>query len=69
MAISSGMEIDNFYAKIIQHMSCNHRPTGKYCINTIEPFNTFKQNRLFKSNISVQEVKDPRFTVLPVEDK
>lgn len=68
MATSSGMEIDNFYAKIIQHMSCNHRPTGKYRINTIEPFNAFKQNRKFNSNIATEEIKNPNYTILPEEE-
>jgi GR25 family glycosyltransferase involved in LPS biosynthesis len=45
MAISSGMEIDNFYAKIVQHMSVNNRPGGKYIIKKIEPFNCVYQDR------------------------
>jgi GR25 family glycosyltransferase involved in LPS biosynthesis len=40
MAESSGMEIDNFYAKIIQHMSFNYNSTGKYNIHILLPFNT-----------------------------
>jgi len=67
MGIASGMEIDNFYAKIIQHMSVN-KYGGKYIVNKIYPFNTFKQNRLYKSNISEEEVTDPRFTILPDEN-
>lgn len=43
MAIPSGMEIDNFYAKIIQHMSYNYSIRGKYLIETAEPFNTIIQ--------------------------
>ena len=66
MGVASGMEIDNFYAKIIQHMSVN-KYGGKYIVNKIYPFNTFKQNRLFKSNIRDEEVIDPNFTVLPDE--
>lgn len=51
MAIPSGMEIDNFYAKIIQHMSVNDRQGGKYIIKKIEPFNSVYQDRqTFKSN-------------------
>lgn len=49
MGISSGMEIDNFYAKIIQHMSYN--PTGVYNIDIVRPFNTVQVNYNFKSNI------------------
>jgi GR25 family glycosyltransferase involved in LPS biosynthesis len=51
MADTSGMEIDNFYAKIVQHMSYNHNQSGKYNIRIILPFNTIIQNRLFNSNI------------------
>jgi GR25 family glycosyltransferase involved in LPS biosynthesis len=47
----SGMEIDNFYAKIIQHMSFNYNTEGKYIIKKISPFNTIKVNFDFKSNI------------------
>jgi GR25 family glycosyltransferase involved in LPS biosynthesis len=51
MAIPSGMEIDNFYAKIIQHMSVNNRVGGKYIVKKTEPFNTVYQDRQnFKSN-------------------
>ena len=50
MAPASGMEIDNFYAKIIQHMSVN-KYGGKYIVNKIYPFNSFKQNNKFESNI------------------
>jgi GR25 family glycosyltransferase involved in LPS biosynthesis len=48
MGVPSGMEIDNFYAKIIQHMSYNHNQSGKY---KITPFNTIIQDKNFKSNI------------------
>lgn len=51
MAIPSGMEIDNFYAKIIQHMSYNHNPRGQYNVLMLQPFNTIVQNTNFKSNI------------------
>jgi GR25 family glycosyltransferase involved in LPS biosynthesis len=47
----SGMEVDNFYAKIIQHMSYNYNNEGKYNIQKIEPFNTITQNKSHKSNI------------------
>jgi hypothetical protein len=52
MANASGMEMDNFYAKIIQHMSYNHNPTGKYNVFGLTPFNTIVQNKDFESNIS-----------------
>jgi GR25 family glycosyltransferase involved in LPS biosynthesis len=51
MAAASGMEIDNFYAKIIFHMSYNYSPTGKYLIHKIYPFNTILQNKSYKSSI------------------
>lgn len=51
MAPASGMEIDNFYAKIIQHMSYNHNPSLKYDIKLVEPFDTVKVNFNFESNI------------------
>lgn len=51
MGIPSGMEIDNFYAKIIQHMSYNYNQSGKYNIRTIMPFNKIIQDKNFKSNI------------------
>lgn len=51
MAVPSGMEIDNFYAKIIQHMSYNYNETCKYNIFMLQPFNTIVQNKDFKSNI------------------
>jgi len=51
MIPTSGMEIDNFYAKILHHMSCNYNPTGKYLIKKLNPFNTVKQNSNYKSNI------------------
>lgn len=46
----SGMEVDNFYAKIIQHMSYNYNDEGRYNIRKIHPFNTIKVNH-HKSNI------------------
>ena len=48
---SSGMEIDNFYAKVLHHMSYNYNQSGKYNIRTVEPFNTVKVNYNFESNI------------------
>lgn len=51
MADASGMEIDNFYAKIIQHMSYNYNRSGKYDIRIIQPFNMVIQDDYFPSNI------------------
>jgi GR25 family glycosyltransferase involved in LPS biosynthesis len=51
MLPSSGMEVDNFYAKIIQQMSYNRYDEGKYNIKKIEPFNTIKINHQYESNI------------------
>lgn len=51
MAVCSGMEIDNFYAKIIQKMSYNHNQIGKYRIRIVQPFNQVVVNKNFKSNI------------------
>ena len=51
MCILSGMEVDNFYAKIIQHMSFNNNQSGKYNIRILMPFNTIQQNTNFISNI------------------
>lgn len=48
---SSGMEIDNFYAKIIQHMSYNYNQSGRFNIRLIQPFNLVVQNKTFYSNI------------------
>lgn len=47
----SGMEIDNFYAKVIQHMSYNYNQSGKYRIRIIQPFNQIIQNKNYQSNI------------------
>ena len=52
MAEPSGMEIDNFYAKILQQMSYN--PTGKYIIKTVHPFNSIVQNKKHESNIATK---------------
>jgi len=51
MLPTSGMEVDNFYAKIIYHMSYNYSPTGKFEIKKLEPFNTVKVDFNFNSNI------------------
>lgn len=51
MAIPSGMEIDNFYAKIIQHMSNNNNQTGRYNAFMLRPANTIIVNPIFNSNI------------------
>lgn len=50
MAEASGMEIDNFYAKIIQHMSYNLNENGKYNVALLQPFGTIMVYD-FKSNI------------------
>ena len=54
MAESSGMEIDNFYAKILQHMSYNHNASGKYDIRIMNPFNTVVQHQEFPSDIQTR---------------
>lgn len=51
MLPTSGMEVDNFYAKILHHMSYNYNSIGKYKIKQIHPFNTVKVNFKFNSNI------------------
>lgn len=51
MLPTSGMEVDNFYAKVLFHMSYNYSPTGKYLIKKLEPFNSIIVNFYFKSNI------------------
>jgi GR25 family glycosyltransferase involved in LPS biosynthesis len=51
MCTASGMEIDNFYAKILHHMSYNYNQSGKYNIRMTIPFDTIKQNKSFISNI------------------
>lgn len=50
MAETSGMEIDNFYAKVLQQMSRNSRPGGKIITKKITPFNSI-QVEGFTSNI------------------
>jgi hypothetical protein len=51
MAVPSGMEIDNFYAKVIQHMSYNNNITGRYNALMLRPANTIIVNQTFNSNI------------------
>lgn len=51
MLPSSGMEVDNFYAKVIYHMSYNTSATGKYLIKKMNPFNTIIQDSSHLSNI------------------
>jgi hypothetical protein len=50
MAIPSGMEIDNFYAKILQHMSLNSGRDGQYDVQKIQPF-PIEVDLSFTSNI------------------
>lgn len=57
MAGPSGMEIDNFYAKILQHMSRNDRRLGKYCTLLVEPFNSIVQDKTYSSNIQTPELR------------
>jgi hypothetical protein len=62
MLPTSGMETDNFYAKIMQHMSYNHNKSGMYNTRIVFPFNTIIQDRIeYNSNINDKnnrEVKD-----------
>lgn len=51
MLPTSGMEVDNFYAKVLFHMSYNYTDCGKYNIKKIEPFNTVKVDFKYSSNI------------------
>lgn len=51
MGAESGMEIDNFYAKVLQHMSYNYNESGKYNTILMQPFGSIKVNFDFKSNI------------------
>lgn len=55
IADASGMEIDNFYAKIIQHMSYNYNQSGKYNVRMILPFNMVVQNKDLQSNIQLSK--------------
>jgi len=56
MAESSGMEIDNFYAKILQHMSYNYNAGGRYRVRITQPFNGIIQDKGFESNIVASSV-------------
>jgi GR25 family glycosyltransferase involved in LPS biosynthesis len=51
MLPTSGMEVDNFYAKVLFHMSYNYSSTGKYLIKKLYPFNTILQDKSYNSNI------------------
>lgn len=51
MAIPSGMEIDNFYAKVIQHMSYNYNPRYRYNVAMLQPQDSIVVDENFKSNI------------------
>lgn len=51
MLPTSGMEVDNFYAKVLYHMSYNYSPTGRYLIKKLEPFNSVIVNYNYQSNI------------------
>jgi GR25 family glycosyltransferase involved in LPS biosynthesis len=51
MLPSSGMEVDNFYAKIIYQMSYNYSHTGKYLVHKMLPF-SITHNNIFNSNIN-----------------
>jgi hypothetical protein len=51
MAEPSGMEMDNFYAKVLQHMSYNYNQSGKYNVRIALPFNQIVQKKDFASNI------------------
>jgi len=49
----SGMETDNFYAKIIQHMSYNGNQSGMYNTRMMIPWDTIVQDRKnYNSNIN-----------------
>jgi len=54
MAAASGMEIDNFYAKILQHMSYNYNASGRYNVKIITPFNAIAHKFVFNSNIQME---------------
>lgn len=51
MLPTSGMEVDNFYAKLLFHMSYNYTKCGKYNIKKMEPFNTINVDFKYISNI------------------
>jgi len=61
MAIPSGMEIDNFYAKIIQQMTYIGNYRGRYNVALLRPFNSIAVDENFKSNINnVNIVRTPQ---------
>lgn len=45
------LEVDNFYAKILFHMSYNYTKCGKYNIKKMEPFNAVNVDFKYISNI------------------
>jgi glycosyl transferase family 25 len=51
LAIPSGMEIDTFYAKIIQHMTHIKNKSGRYNALMLQPENSIIVDIKFKSNI------------------
>ena len=51
MADTSGMEIDNFYAKVLFHMSYNYKQEGKYRIIPFYPFESIVHTYKFATNI------------------
>jgi GR25 family glycosyltransferase involved in LPS biosynthesis len=51
MLPTSGMEVDNFYAKVLFHMSYNNSKSGKYNIKKMEPFSTVNIDFKCISNI------------------
>ncbi len=62
MADASGMEIDNFYAKIIQQMSRNDRRGGQYIVKKVEPFNSIVQRcDKFESNINTEATRNVKY--------
>lgn len=52
MATPSGMEIDNFYAKVIQQMTYVGNYRGRYNVAMLQPFNSIAVDENFKSNIN-----------------
>lgn len=51
MLPTCGMEVDNFYAKVLYHTSYNYNKIGQYEIKKIEPFNSVRVDFSFASNI------------------
>jgi GR25 family glycosyltransferase involved in LPS biosynthesis len=50
-----GMEVDNFYAKVLQHASYNYNETGKYLIKKLQPFNSIVVDYNYGSNIRTKK--------------